>query len=374
MHAALREVRRHRPTRLARAGKRLCMLLPLLALVNASFGTPTGTADKFRDPLDTPAEVTRLPTTTPLGAIARAGSRLVAVGVRGLIVVSGDGGRSWRQVSSPVSSDLVAVRFVSARHGWASGHDGVILASVDGGEHWVKQLDGRMAAGLLEAHFAALAAKGDANAARLQQEVARNYESGPEVPMLDLWFDNEQTGWAVGPFGMLLGTSDGGKTWVSWIEHVDDDRMLHYNAVRGVGGNVYLASEQGLLYKLDRARDRFTAVPTGYTGSFFGVVGTRDYVIAYGIGGSAYRSRDAGATWQRLATGVHGGLTGACVLDDGRLLFVSQDGRLTMSRDQGNTFQPVTVSRPGLFTDVAPAAQNRAVLTGLGGEQSVNLQ
>jgi len=348
--------------------------LLLLALVCMAGGAPAAQAGSFQDPLDTPAVATRFTSSTQLSAVARAGPRLVAVGARGLIALSDDEGRSWRQAASPVSSDLVAVRFVSARKGWASGHDGVILATDDGGEHWVKQLDARMAETLFKQHFATLAAAGDADAARLAKEIARNYQDGPEVPILDLWFDNDRVGWAAGPFGTLLGTRDGGKTWESWVEKVDDGKMLHYNAVRGVGGDVYLASEQGLLYRLDRARGRFTPVQTGYTGSFFGVVGTRDYVIAYGIGGSAYRSRDGGASWQRLATGVHGGLTAACVLDDGRLLFVSQDGRLMMSQDQGDTFHSVTVSHPGLFTDVVPAGADEAVVTGLGGAQRANLQ
>jgi photosystem II stability/assembly factor-like uncharacterized protein len=348
-------------------------LIAMMVAAGVVFGAPAATGGTFRDPLDAPAQATRLATTTQLGAIARAGSRLVSVGVRGLIVVSDDEGKTWRQVRTPVSVDLVAVRFVTARKGWASGHGGVILATADGGESWVKQLDGRMAVELLTAHFAALLAKGDAHAARLKQEVARNYESGPEVPMLDLWFDNEETGWAVGSFGIVLGTRDGGKTWLSWIEKVDNAKMLHYNAVRGVGGDIYLASEQGLLFKLDRSRERFLPVATGYKGSFFGVVGTRDYAIAYGLRGSAYRSRDGGSSWQRLDTGVSGGLTNAALLDDGRLLFVSQDGRVVVTRDQGDTFKPVSVSRPDLFTDIAPAPDNRAVLTGRGGVQVVNL-
>jgi photosystem II stability/assembly factor-like uncharacterized protein len=369
-HGTLRRRRAH-----GRPGwPRLASSLPLAALVCMSLGAPAAQTSSFQDPLDTPAVATRFAASVQLGAVARAGSRLVAVGARGLIVLSDDEGRTWRQVGSPVSSDLVAVRFVSARKGWASGHDGVILASDDGGEHWVKQLDARMAETLLKNHFAALAAAGDPDAARLAKEVARNYQDGPEVPILGLWFDNEQVGWATGSFGTLLGTRDGGKTWESWIEKVDDGKMLHYNAVRDVGGDVYLASEQGLLYRLDRSRGRFTPVQTGYTGSFFGVVGTRDYVIAYGIGGSAYRSRDHGASWQRIATGVHGGITGACVLDDGRLLLVSQDGRLMMSQDQGDTFHSVTVARPGLFTDVAPAGGGEVVVTGLGGAQRANLQ
>jgi len=354
--------------------KRACVLISLGLIAGASLGAPPLAGVKFKDPLDAPAQATRFVTTTHLGAIARAGSRLVAVGMRGLIVLSDDNGETWHQVESPVGSDLVAVRFVTARQGWASGHGGVVLATSDGGEHWMKQLDGRMAAGLLKAHFGELAATGNANAVRLLKETKLNYQSGPAVPMLGILFENERDGWAVGSFGTILGTSDGGKSWVSWIEKVDNDKMLHYNAISEVGNEVYLASEQGTLFRLDRSRQRFTAISTGYDGSFLGVVGSRGYVIAYGIGGSAYRSRDDGASWQRLSTGVHGSLTAACVLDDGRLLFVSQDGHLIVSRDEGETFQVLPSARLGLITDVAAAGHNHVALTGLGGTQTVNLQ
>ena len=83
--------------------------------------------------------------------MTRAGDRLVAVGQRGHVVVSSDGGATWKQAQVPVSSDLVAVYFVDAKQGWAVGHDGVILHTADGGEYWELQLDGRKANDLLVA-------------------------------------------------------------------------------------------------------------------------------------------------------------------------------------------------------------------------------
>jgi len=350
------------------------LLITLASAATIALGAfAAGSGSGFQDPLEAAAQPTRFTATTHLSAVARAGNRLVAVGVRGLIVLSDDQGASWRQAASPVSSDLVTVRFISERRGWAAGHDGVILTTDDGGERWVKQLDGRMAARQLVAHFDKLVASGQPNAERMRKEVVRNYENGPEMPVLDLWFESEQVGWAAGPFGTLLGTRDGGKTWVSWIEKVDSDKMPHYNAVRGIAGELYLASEQGTLFRLDRARGRFVALATGYQGSFFGVVGTAGNLIAYGLRGTAYRSRNGGASWQRLDTGVPAGLTGATLLEDGRLLFVSQDGRLLMSRDQGDSFEALPVARPGLFTDVAAAAPGRIVITGLRGVQSAAL-
>src|SRR6187455_2026990 len=90
-------------------------------------------AAPFLDPLDVPAQLSPLAGKSLVQAVARAGATLVAVGQRGHILVSADDGKSWRQSPVPVSSDLVSVFFVGERKGWAVGHDGVILATADGG-------------------------------------------------------------------------------------------------------------------------------------------------------------------------------------------------------------------------------------------------
>src|SRR3977135_3294331 len=81
------------------------------------------------DPLQVPALPSRLAASSPLFAIARAGTRLVAVGQRGHVLLSDDDGTSWRQAAVPVSVDLTAVHFASPQRGWAVGHDGAILHS-----------------------------------------------------------------------------------------------------------------------------------------------------------------------------------------------------------------------------------------------------
>jgi photosystem II stability/assembly factor-like uncharacterized protein len=318
--------------------------------------------------------MTRLASVTQSTALARVGDRrVVAVGVRGLIVVSDDAGATWRQVPAPVSSDLLTVRFVDASHGWIGGHDGVVLATGDGGDSWVKLFDGRLADSMLVQHLTSLAGTGDPQAQVLLREVKRNFENGPEMPVLDLWFEDMQRGWAVGAFGTIVGTQDGGRTWESWVEKVDNPKMLHYHAIRAIDGDVYMPSEQGVVFKLDRAQQRFVQLQTGYAGSFFGVVGTRDFVLAYGLRGTIYRSRDRGKTWERMTTDLPATLTGATVLDDGRVLIVSQDGRAIVTSDQAATFEPLHPARPTLFTDVAQVSRDRAVLTGLSGVQVIPL-
>ena len=66
----------------------------------------------------------------------------MAAGWRGLIALSDDEGRSWRQAEVPVREDLTALSFPTPAHGWAVGNEGVLLETTDGGAHWAKRLDG----------------------------------------------------------------------------------------------------------------------------------------------------------------------------------------------------------------------------------------
>ena len=116
------------------------------------------------DVLNRPAMMSPLASKRLLVSMTRFGDRLVAVGPRGHIVVSTDEGKTWSQAKVPVSSDLTAVYFPSATHGWAVGHDGVVLASTDGGTSWIKQLDGFAVNDLIIADLKAkVAANADIN-------------------------------------------------------------------------------------------------------------------------------------------------------------------------------------------------------------------
>src|SRR5690606_9884464 len=98
-------------------------------------------------------------------AVSRAGNRLVAVGERGVVLLSDDDGRNWHQAENvPVSVTLTDVHFVSATHGWAVGHSGVVLHSADGGETWQRQLDGNQAAKIILEDARQRAAAGEAGA------------------------------------------------------------------------------------------------------------------------------------------------------------------------------------------------------------------
>ena len=66
-------------------------------------------AQAFEAPTQVPAAMSEKLLMSPLTAVTTAGKRLVAVGQRGHIAVSEDGGQTWKQAAVPVSIDLVAV-------------------------------------------------------------------------------------------------------------------------------------------------------------------------------------------------------------------------------------------------------------------------
>jgi photosystem II stability/assembly factor-like uncharacterized protein len=127
-----------------------------------------------------------------------------AVGDAGTIVQTSDGGVTWAPQSSGVTDNLTGVSFVDARHGWAVGRSvspigvsssssGVILATVDGGLHWVTQT-----------------------------------EPDPAAVLNDVVFADPQHGWAVGEVPgdsssnvtVIFSTSDGGATWATQLRFV----------------------------------------------------------------------------------------------------------------------------------------------------------
>jgi hypothetical protein len=204
-----------------------------------------------------PALIAPLAAKRTLTSVAWAGQRLVAVGDRGHILVSGDG-KEWQQVPAPADVMLTRVRFRDEKTGFALGHDATILRTTDGGDTWSV------------AHFDAT-----------------------RRPLYDIAFVDEQTLFAVGGYGTFLDSTDGG---ASWTPRDFDVAALgqHFNAVVRLGdGSLLVAGEKGLLMRSTDQGATWTLIDSPYTGSFFGAqpLGPSG-VVAYGLRGNIYVADD----------------------------------------------------------------------------------
>jgi photosystem II stability/assembly factor-like uncharacterized protein len=350
----------------------LAAVVAAVFISNAAFAAeePTGSGAQapapVTDVLDRPAMASALAAKSLLIGMARAGDKFVAVGPRGHIVVTADGGQTWTQAKVPVSSDLTAVWFASPLLGWAVGHDGVVLASSDGGATWTKQMDGRIANDLaLKDIQAKLAADpGSEELKALEAEAQRNVEMGADKPFLDVWFENETTGFVVGAYNLIFATTDGGQTWQSWFDRVPNPQFMSLYSIRPAAGNVFIAGEQGTFFRLDREAMKFVAVPVDYVGSLFGVVDAGDAVLTFGIKGRVFRSADAGATWTPVVSMLPTTIVAGATLAPGTVVLADQSGRVSMSKDGGSTFEPVQLARTIPLTDIINAGDGRLGVTG----------
>lgn len=305
-------------------------LLFSLLLPVSVFADQVSGADSLREP----AQIfdSRLP--APVIGIARAGNALVSVGPRGLIQRSEDGGKSWRQMPSPVSSDLVQVRFSDALNGWVVGHDSVLLHTTDGGTSWKVQLDGRSVLALLQDQYGRRANAGDQAADGLLRELnlAMSTSATPDVlaaPFLDVLFDSHGNGFVVGAFGMILHSRDAGATWEPWVDRTSNERRMHLYGLAERDGIFYVSGEQGLLMRLDSQAQRFVTVETPYTGTYFGVRSFEGLLLVYGLRGNLFVSRDNALHWKKIETGMKSSVVDV-VEQGGELLVVSQSGQMVL--------------------------------------------
>ncbi|HIH2619926.1 TPA: WD40/YVTN/BNR-like repeat-containing protein [Burkholderia cenocepacia] len=259
-----------------------------------------------------PAHAWAAPAHRMLMDAARAGTRIVAVGEHGIVLLSDDDGKTWRQARRvPVAATLSAVSFADAKHGWAVGQWGAILATDDGGDTWVTQ--------------------------RLDTSV--------DQPLFSVLFTSARDGMAVGLWSLMLQTHDGGRTWARTTLPKPPgggkaDRNL-YHVFADAAQTLYIVSEQGMVLKSADGGANWTYLPTGGKGTLWSGVAMPDgRIVVGGLLGSLFESRDGGATWTALHTGTRSSITDL-VASGGGLTGVGLDGLVLTQRVAGGPFDVV---------------------------------
>lgn len=336
-------------------------------ILAAAFACGAGhAAAAVADALERPAVRVLHPERAVLLAAAQAGSRLVAVGERGIVILSDDGGRRWSQAGSPVSVTLTAVRFADKDHGYALGHGGTVLATADGGTTWSRRLTGTQIAQVL---LSAAKAGGDAAAEKSAQ---RFVADGPDKPLLDLLVFDANHVLVVGAYGIALSTNDGGATWTSWRPRLDNPKELHLYAVRQRGNCIVVAGEQGLLLQSIDGGKSFRRIATPYAGSLFTAeLPDEQTIVVAGLRGNVWRSSDAGARWAQVAVPVPASITASATDPEGRMLFVNQAGMVLGLSDGALT--PLYAGVPPLNA-ILPLDRTRVITLSIQGVLPLDLR
>lgn len=368
--------------------KRLTCKTVGAACLGLSMAWSSPAAFALADIIETPARQTDLATTSLLNDAVLAGDRIVAVGERGHIIYSDDDGKTWDQGSVPVSVTLTAVDFGSDTHGWAVGHSGVVLHTEDAGESWNLQLTG------IEATELAIAGK-EAQIAAMEERVEDAPESekedlewaiddvvftmenmqsdldiGPVNPLLGVWFKDDQYGFVVGAYGMILRTEDGGETWEDWASKIENAQNFHLNSIASItGGALAIVGEAGQIHVSVDEGATWERRESPYPGSLFGVIGTGQVneILAFGLRGNMLFSTDLGKSWRMVPNSAGATLNDGVVAGDGRITLVGNGGTVLMSGNGADSFREHFRSDRAGIMSVVPVSGTNLLIVGESG-------
>lgn len=243
-----------------------------------------------------------------LFAVAFDGDTGLSVGAGGQIVASSDGGASWQMVTPvPTELSLFGVDLEQGR-GIVVGQSGLILV--------------RDAAGAW-----------------------RKVESGAEQRLFGVDLNAAGIAVAVGGFGAILRSADGGQHWrsvaPSWsAEHAEQGAEPHlYGADVAADGVITVVGEFGLVLRSSDGGENWKTLHRGDASLF--ALDLRPDGVGYAVGqdGTILRTDDGGANWAELESGSKANLLGVSSSASGRVVVTAM--RDMLASDDGRTWRKV---------------------------------
>lgn len=290
--------------------------------------------------------------TSLYGVAVRPDGSAYVVGSKGLLLVSGDNGKSWdlqtlHERPGNVlfqDRDLYAIRFTpDGQSGWIVGEQGFILHSADGGKSWTPQQSGITTnlfnlAAIDAQHAYACGEDGMLLSTSDGGQTWKAYKHKDLITFFDIVYTDANNGWAVGEFETILHTTDGGRTWSlshggnstdftvgpyfsivftdpahalvtglngdvigtadggkSWTAQKLPEAFATYTAAQS-GGRMWLGGEGGRLVRTEAGGKWTVQRPTFNDITSVAFLGNAGYAV--GLNGTILRTDSAGGQWQ----------------------------------------------------------------------------
>jgi photosystem II stability/assembly factor-like uncharacterized protein len=197
------------------------------------------------------------------------------VGELGRIFRTEDGGKTWLRQDAGTKRPFLAMTCLDAKTAWIAGKEGVVYATTDGGDSWT----------LLE--------------------------TGSNRHIFTIEFVNRERGHAAGDFGTMTHTEDGGKTWTSMRvpetvvlpdsaldTGVEPGDVNLYSLSYGDADHVWAVGEFGIVIVSTDGGRTWQQQHTPVESTLFGVRfadARRGWAV--GVDSLILHTQDGGATW-----------------------------------------------------------------------------
>lgn len=199
------------------------------------------------------------------------------IGGKGAILYrTTDGGTTWQLLTPNTTKHIFDIKFVSPTRGVAVGDWGLLMYSEDGGTTWT-------IVGIPEDFVLSPAA----------EDIG--LEPG-DIILYAVTFPDRTHGWAVGEFGTILSTADGGRTWHQQRAPVDSTLFGAYfedprqGWAVGMDAVIIRTTDGGRTWRQIRS-------PMAQR-SFYDIAVVGRYGWVAGDSGTLLKTRDQGHTWE----------------------------------------------------------------------------
>ena len=235
----------------------------------------------------------------------------------GVVLATRDGGRHWYRDRGGLLPGLKRIGFFDAKHGWAAGNSsplfpGGVFSSRDGGRSWLPACGGGAAGwtsgDFFDPHTGILAGRNAATATIRQGDLEAGRAAALDLETLrQLRLPAPPYAWLVGDGGAALWTSDLGGHWQEppWGFPRDLAAMMDFAALAVRGPQCWMAGTPGsrVLHSPDGGRT-WSVFPTPTRLPLSAMTFVDDRRgWAVGAMGTILASADGGRTWQSQRSG-----------------------------------------------------------------------
>jgi photosystem II stability/assembly factor-like uncharacterized protein len=167
-------------------------------------------------------------------------------------------------------------------------------------------------------------------------------DTSVDQPLFSVYFKDREHGWAVGLWSLVLTTSDGGKSWnAEKLPPPPDGGKTDRNLQKifaSNNGTLFIAAEQGMVLRSEDSGAHWTYASTGYKGSFWTGTALKDgTVLVGGLRGTICRSTDNGKSWKEAKSELKSSITDFAEVGT-KVVAVGLDGVVLESTDNGVSF------------------------------------
>jgi photosystem II stability/assembly factor-like uncharacterized protein len=234
----------------------------------------------------------------------------------GVVLVTRDGGAHWQHNPKLLLPGLKRVRFLDPQHGWAAGSasamfPGGVFTTDTGGQSWLPlgsdESPGWVAADFVNARGGAAASRSGAITTMQQgRAVGQSINAGLRN-VRQIKFSSARTAWLAGDGGLILTSNDMGATWQPPPGTIPEEIAAQFDfyALAARGSRIWIAGAPGTrVFHSDDAGKTWTSFPTGSRLPIHALCFCDDeHGWAVGALGLILATEDGGRSWRRQRSG-----------------------------------------------------------------------